>query len=101
MVRFFQRSVAVLLAVWLLSVGALAYGQMVQHAVQHAHHKAATHATAICSWVCSAGQVLEGPAIPLHVAIGPLTVASLPPGAHWASAVRVVSPSRGPPLVSA
>ncbi|WP_447973585.1 hypothetical protein [Nitrospira sp. Kam-Ns4a] len=100
MSRPLQRSAALLLAVCLLTVSGLAYGQMVQHAVQHAHHKAATHTTAICSWVCSAGQVLEGPAIPLHVAIGPLTVASLPPGAHWASAVRVVSPSRGPPARS-
>lgn len=100
MSRFVQRSVAVLLAVCLLTVGGLAYSQMVQHEVQHAHHKAATHATAACSWVCSAGQVLEGLTVSLQVNLGPLAFASLPPSAGWSSAVRLAAPSRGPPPFS-
>lgn len=96
-----QRAAALLLAICLLVVSGAAYGQVVAHAVQHAHHKAATHATAICSWVCSAGQVLEGITVALPVNLGPLTFASLPAHEDWSSAVHLVSPSRGPPLLSA
>ncbi len=38
--------------------GALS-AQAAQHSTHHAHHKAATHASSICSWMCAAGQVIQ------------------------------------------
>lgn len=35
------------------------YPQTVAHAAHHAHHKAATHSTALCTWMCAAGQAQE------------------------------------------
>lgn len=29
------------------------------HAQEHSHHTAETHATALCSWLCAGGQVVQ------------------------------------------
>ncbi len=47
-----------LLACFLFVSGAFT-GQAVKHTFHHAHHKAATHANPLCSWMCAAGQVLQ------------------------------------------
>src|SRR5881398_2654040 len=54
-----RRSVAVGLAVCLLLLSGLMYPQTVAHAAHHAHHKTATHSTALCTWMCAAGQAQE------------------------------------------
>jgi hypothetical protein len=94
------QALAVGLTVCLILLGGLVYAQSVPHAAHHAHHKPATHATVLCSWMCAAGQVLEGSIFSLppagglvsllaqHIPDEPLTV-TLPP-----------SSSRGPPLLS-
>ena len=33
--------------------------QAAAHSTHHAHHKASTHTSNICSWMCAAGQVLQ------------------------------------------
>ena len=33
--------------------------QAIGHTHEHAHHTAATHATALCSWLCAAGQAVQ------------------------------------------
>ena len=95
--RPLQRSVAVGLAVCLLLLSALVYPQTVAHAAQHAHHKAATHATALCTWMCAAGQVLEGVAFDVQSPIGPVRLAGLAVLQTPPSAVLPASASRGPP----
>lgn len=95
-----KRLTALFLVLCLLAVGGVANGLLVQHELQHAHHKAATHSTAVCSWVCSAGQVLEGLTVSLPVSLAPLALASVSPIDRWANAALVVAPSRGPPLLS-
>jgi hypothetical protein len=40
----------------LLLVPALGASATVAHEAQHAHHKAATHSSALCSWLCGVGQ---------------------------------------------
>lgn len=51
--------VALGLAVCLLVLSGMMYPQTVAHAAHHAHHKAATHSTALCTWMCAAGQAQE------------------------------------------
>ncbi len=53
------RIVAVGLALGLLILSGVMYPQTVAHAAHHAHHKAATHSTALCTWMCAAGQAQE------------------------------------------
>jgi len=98
--RTLQRSVAVGLTVCLLLLSGLVYPQTVAHAAHHAHHQAATHATALCSWMCAAGQVLEGVALVFQAENGPIGLAGLPVSPEPFSAVRPTSPSRGPPVFS-
>ena len=95
-----RRSVAVGLAVCLLLLSGLVYPQTVAHAAHHAHHKAATHATALCSWMCAAGQVLEGISFGFHATLSPVTLTGIVVSHEPASAVVLTSLSRGPPLFS-
>src|SRR5436853_1767692 len=92
-----RRSVAVGLAVYLLLLSGLMYPQTVAHAAHHAHHKAATHATALCSWMCAAGQVLEGVSFGFHAHLGPVTLTGLAVPQVPPSPVLPASTSRGPP----
>jgi len=95
-----RRSVAVGLAVCLLLLSALVYPQTVAHAAHHAHHKAATHATALCSWMCAAGQVLEGIQVVLQTDFAPILFAALPVFHEPCNNITLVSSSRGPPVFS-
>jgi hypothetical protein len=94
------RTVAASLAVCLILLSGLVYAQSVPHATHHAHHKAATHATVLCSWMCAAGQVLEGSTIFLPSAGGLVSVLA----AHTLDEPLIVtlpsSSSRGPPTCS-
>lgn len=49
---------------WLVALSGIVYPQLTAHMAQHAHHNAATHATALCSWLCTAGQTAEGSTSP-------------------------------------
>jgi len=95
-----RRSVAVGLAVCLLLLSGLVYPQTVAHAAHHAHHKAATHATALCSWMCAAGQVLEGVSFGLHTHTGPVALTGIPLAHEPSSTVLPSYSTRGPPVFS-
>jgi hypothetical protein len=47
------------LALWLVALSGIVYPQLTAHMAQHEHHKAATHATALCSWLCIAADAVE------------------------------------------
>jgi hypothetical protein len=53
----FRYTVVILLIFAILGVSGLASAQTVLHDSHHAHHQAATHGTALCSWLCAAGQI--------------------------------------------
>ncbi|MBM4120300.1 MAG: hypothetical protein FJ248_05295 [Nitrospira sp.] len=91
------KTVAVGLAVCLLLLSGLAYPQIVAHAGHHAAHKAATHATSLCSWVCSAGQVFEGTAVVFRVELNPIGAAAPVVVSEPLSIVPFAISSRGPP----
>ena len=48
------------LALWLVPLSGIIYPQLSAHMGQHEHHNAATHATALCSWLCIAADAVEG-----------------------------------------
>ena len=48
------------LALWLVALSGIVYPQLTVHMAQHEHHNAATHATALCSWLCIAADAVEG-----------------------------------------
>ena len=75
--------------------------QVTKHSIHHTHqHTATTHASPLCTWMCTAGQVLQTfdvalPA-PVHTVV-PLK--ALQPSTVVVSAKRD-TPSRSPPLHS-
>ncbi|HLZ35438.1 MAG TPA: hypothetical protein VKP13_15630 [Nitrospira sp.] len=97
MTGFIPRLAVGLLAAWLVLLSGVVYPQLTAHAAQHAHHSAATHATALCSWLCAAGQAAENVVSP---APAPFTTAS--PAVRQEYVASDFSPvssdsSRGPP----
>src|SRR5580765_3060431 len=51
------------LALWLVALSGIVYPQLTAHIAQHQHHNAATHATALCSWLCIAADAIENTAV--------------------------------------
>ena len=43
----------------ILFVGGIFASESAAHSLHHAHHKAATHASLICSWICAAGEIAQ------------------------------------------
>lgn len=82
----------------LLIVGGVFANQSTAHSLHHDHHKATTHASVICSWMCAAGQVVE---VADPVLDAPIYSISSVEVSH-SLLVRTVSPlfifDRGPPL---
>ncbi|MEX5282574.1 hypothetical protein [Nitrospira tepida] len=60
-----RRATALGLVVALVGLAALLYPATVPHLMHHAQHHAGTHGTALCSWLCAAGQGVEGAAAPI------------------------------------
>ena len=46
------------LALWLVALSGIVYPQLTAHMAQHAHHNAATHATALCPWLGTAADAV-------------------------------------------
>jgi hypothetical protein len=86
-------------ALWLVALSGIVYPQLTAHMGQHAHHKAATHATALCSWLCIAADAVEG----TSAYFAPVEQVALFEQERFESQIRasqtVQPPSRAPPLV--
>ena len=95
--RFKSQIVALPLVLCLWLVPALASPATVVHETQHAHHKATTHASALCSWVCGAGQVLNLLDSDFVHVISLLTVVAITSTGWVDAVVAILLPSRGPP----
>jgi len=96
----YQRALAILLVLCMLAVGGLASAQSITHGSHHAHHQKATHGTVLCSWMCAAGQVLDGTATPFLIEQSPVSLNDF--DAYQALLVVTLdsATSRGPPLLS-
>lgn len=95
-----RKSLALLVLISALSLNGLAYAQTVEHEWHHAHHQAATHSSVLCSWMCAAGQMLDGvqavPQARFHLlAFDQAAVFPVPPSQPIKCAT-----SRGPPVLS-
>jgi hypothetical protein len=97
----FNRQIFILpLVACLLVVPALASPAMVTHETQHAHHKAATHFSALCSWFCGAGQgvhLADSVFAPTIILLETLDIESANQTDYADSAFAL---SRGPPASS-
>lgn len=99
MTRRIQQCVVGGFALWLVALSGIVYPQLTAHIGQHEHHNAATHATALCSWLCIAADAVEGTSV--HFA--PVEQVALLEQAFLTSQISapltVQPPSRAPPLL--
>ena len=86
-------------ALWLVALSGIVYPQLTAHMGEHAHHNAATHATALCSWLCIAADAVEG----TGVDVAPVRYATLLEQASPVTQLHLFHgsqpPSRAPPLL--
>lgn len=73
---------------------------MVAHEAQHAHHNAATHSSALCSWLCGAGQGFELTESVFVPTIDLLATLDIELADQADDAVSILFLSRGPPAIS-
>src|SRR5262245_4999160 len=95
-----RRSIACLLVLCVLVVGGLASAQALTHQSPHAHHPQATHSTILCSWMCSAGQVLDTTSAPYLVEQSPVAQVEEPAFQSVPYVTLASATSRGPPSSS-
>lgn len=92
--------VSILLVLCVLSVGALAQAQSVEHAGHHAQHQAATHGTVLCSWMCAAGTLLDSAAVSFQAELSPIALVTLPHSTEPSIEACQILSSRAPPSFS-
>lgn len=97
MPRAGTRLIAVGLAVCLLVLSGLMYPQTVAHAAHHAHHKTATHSTALCTWMCAAGQAQEHVSYNFQVEIEVVSLVDNVIALQPIELDLIVPTTRGPP----
>jgi len=95
-----DRLLALSLALCLLTLSGLVFPQAVRHAGHHAHHQAATHASALCTWMCAAGQGLESVVLIVNESVSPVTTLDVVTTGTIDGMIPLPSQSRGPPLLS-
>lgn len=100
MPRMVRQTIAISLVACLLGLAGLVYPQTVAHAGHHAHHKATTHSTALCSWLCAAGQAQEAAPFWQQPEIDPLIFVEVQASTQPPDAMLPAPSSRGPPPLS-
>ena len=99
MTRRIQQAAIGFLALWIVALSGIVYPQLTAHIAQHEHHNAATHATALCSWLCIAADAVEG----TSVSFTPVEQVTLLEQKSFDSRISapltIQPPSRAPPLV--
>ena len=97
--RRIQQCVVGGFALWLVALSGIVYPQLTSHMAQHEHHKAATHATALCSWLCIAADAVEGASVHLAPAEQIAFVVQDLLKSQISAPLTVQPPSRAPPLL--
>jgi len=93
------RVIAAFLAVGFVLVAALLYPQTVAHAAHHdAHHQAAGHKTALCSWMCAAGHAVDAAAVDLSGVIDLRAIVDPAPPIQPLTTFISSTLTRAPPL---
>jgi hypothetical protein len=99
MKRRIRHIVVVGFALWLVVLSGIVYPQLTAHMEQHEHHSAATHATALCSWLCIAADAVEGTSIYLAPVEQIALIEQEFLGSQISTPVSVQPPARAPPLI--
>ena len=101
MIRIASNQVLASLLVFSILVGSgFVSARSIAHETQHAQHQKATHGTVLCSWMCAAGQVLEGIGTPALIERSPVASSDLSIFRFIPQVTSETTPSRGPPLFS-
>ena len=100
MIRFNRQILVLPLVACLLLVPALASTAMVAHEARHAHHNAAMHSSALCSWLCGAGQGIETSSIQLDSVLQLLDLLETYGVDEILPAPAIPTFFRGPPALS-
>ncbi len=99
MTRRIQQCIVGGFALWLVALSGIVYPQLTAHLGQHDHHNAATHATALCSWLCIAADAVGSTADD----VAPVRYAMFFEQASPVSPLHFFHisqpPSRAPPLI--
>lgn len=93
-----QRALACVLVFCILAIGGLASAQSITHESHHAHHQKATHGTALCSWMCAAGQAGEATVQFVPVALIPHDFVELTSTDHVQTIFSGILATRAPPI---
>jgi hypothetical protein len=86
-------------ALWIVALSGIVYPQITAHIGQHEHHSAATHATALCSWLCIAADAVESTAVEIAPVRYWTFLEQSSPVIQLHLFVNSQPPSRAPPLV--
>ena len=76
------------------------YYQSISHTFEHARHSAAGHANPLCTWLCSASQVIGASALVLDTVPRPIAHAELSVPSITLTNLPVQNFSRGPPTIT-
>lgn len=84
---------------WLVALSGTVYPQLTAHMGQHEHHSAATHATALCSWLCVAADAVEGTVVDIAPVQYSTFLDQTSPVTRHHLSHNSQPPSRAPPFV--
>jgi len=71
--------------------------QAAAHTLHHAKHQSSTHASLLCSWVCSAGQVVQVGELGINGPFSTLYLVEINPTFATDALIAWSPPSRAPP----
>ncbi len=97
MIPMFRRVLVSAILLFLVLLSGLLQVPAAIHSLHHGHHSAASHADPLCSWLCTAGQVIHADIVFVPSLHAP--VADLSPcfGSVLLTSLSLASFSRGPP----
>jgi hypothetical protein len=85
-------------ALWLVALSGMVYPQLTAHIGQHEHHSAATHASALCSWLCITADAVEGTSVYLDPVEQVVFLEQQRIGSQAGAILSIQPPSRAPPF---
>ncbi len=86
-------------ALWLVALSGIVYPQLTAHMGQHEHHNQATHATALCSWLCISADAVEGTGVDFAPVQYSTFLEQASPVTEFHLSHGSQPPSRAPPLL--
>lgn len=96
----FRKILSISLVCCVFIVGGLAQAHSEEHIEHHTQHQAATHGTVLCSWMCTAGTVIDTAVVLIVANHTMVTFLSLPQAVELSIEPCRISPSRAPPAFS-